>query len=149
MDKDDQQTSMAVVGMRKQPLGYTPGAPVIMPSAAAAETKQKGRDVRREKKRKRSVPFLPPELMGKVLTRLVETRGFGAVILLSMTCKSLRDQIGKDARLWHAMYAQWRGPVRHETRKYGPNKSRVMTVATVPTTPRCLPNFRMRTPSVR
>lgn len=135
---------------RKRPLGYTPGAPVMPDEAGGApEVARKRNRVTRGRRPKSNVPMLPLELMERVLAHLVDTRCDATVVLLSMTCKSLRDHIGGDARLWHRMYSHWRGPVRHETRRYGPNNSRLMTVSTVPTTPRCLPNFRMRSPSVR
>jgi hypothetical protein len=110
---------------------------------------ERKRSSRRQRTSRRPVPALPLELMGKILERLVDTKSNGTVLLLSMTCKGLRDLIGEDARLWHSMYSHWRGPVRHQMRRYGHNNSLLLTVATVPTTPRCLPNFRIRTPSVR
>ncbi len=135
---------MVKQGERKRPLSYTPGAPVRMEEVEEAERKRS-----RRRRTRHPVPALPPELMGKILERLVDTKSNGTVLLLSMTCKGLRDLIGEDARLWHRMYSHWRGPVRHQMRRYGHNNSLLLTVATVPTTPRCLPNFRIRAPSVR
>jgi hypothetical protein len=91
---------------------------------------------------------LPAETEDKILEILAADRSCHAIMRLSMVNRGWRETIQNNLEVWHSLYRLWRGPiVPSEVSKTGTQDVRRM-VRLNPTTPRSLPNFRHKSPSI-
>lgn len=86
-------------------------------------------------------PSLPSEVVEKIVRYMVASRSTLGIVLLSMTSRQCRQEIGSDLHAWYRMYMYWRGPLR-QPRTYRTQRG---MVTLQPTFPHTLPNFRLKT----
>ena len=134
----------------RPPLTYKPGSRVDHQAASGV--------VRKRRRTRECAPVLPPEVMNKILEALVELHAGDSVVMMGMVNQALRQQVGASHQLWYRLYLQWRGPLARSDpagvrRVYGVplrmTTGRPMVVPLLPTTPRSVPNFKIRTLSMR
>jgi hypothetical protein len=131
----------------KPPLTYRPGSKVEHTTVSKKRPRVRA-----------CAPALPPDVINKILEALVDLRAGDSVILMSMVNSALRQQVGASHQLWYRLYLHWRGPLARSDpagirRVYGVPMGiltgRPTMVPLLPTTPRTLPNFKIRTLSMR
>jgi hypothetical protein len=125
-------TRLSGLGGKRKDLPYVPGAPVKRSRCAA------GGNTKVLRRRTEASPVLPSDVMDKILSILVEKRAAAAVMMLSMVNKNLHASIVGDRKLWYQLYLHWRGPTVFY-REGGKGIVRLM-----PSTPRTVPNFRLK-----
>ena len=139
---------------RKRALEYTPGAQVAAGNSAGMEEAQRKRmRSRRNKANKSWFLNLPAETEDKILAILAADRSARYSILrLSMVNRGWRETIQNNLQIWHALYRHWRGPIVASDsipaamQTAGMSQRRMVRLN--PTTPRTLPNFRQKPPSI-
>ena len=138
---------------KKRALEYTPGSKVAEESTAhsrALEEAQRKRMRTLRNKANRGSWFLslPAETEDKILEILAADRNALSIMRLSMVNRGWRETVENNLQIWHTLYRYWRGPiVPSEVSKTGLQDARRM-VRLNPTTPRSLPNFRHKSPSI-
>jgi guanylate kinase len=106
---------------------------VAPPSIKELESRLKGRGTETE---------------DKILEILAADRNALSIMRLSMVNRGWRETVENNLQIWHTLYRYWRGPiVPSEVSKTGLQDARRM-VRLNPTTPRSLPNFRHKSPSI-
>ena len=144
----DVSTSKSSSASGRQPLTYRPGSKVVDPTDRGSKRKRE----------RECAPVLPPEVLDKILECLVDLRAGDCVVLMGMVNRALRQQVQASTQMWYRLYLQWRGPLARSDpqgvrRVYGVPLSlstgRPVMVPLVPTTPRTVPNFKIRTLSMR
>jgi hypothetical protein len=141
---------------RKRALEYTPGSRVEATAAdsrAMEETRRKRMRTIRNKANKSWFLNLPAETEDRILAILTADRSCHAIMRLSMVNRGWRETIQNNLEVWHSLYRLWRGPIvasdSSSPRTQGVvAMSQRRMVRLNPTTPRTLPNFRHKTPSI-
>jgi hypothetical protein len=117
------------------------------------ETRRKRMRTIRNKANKSWFLNLPAETEDRILAILTADRSCHAIMRLSMVNRGWRETIQNNLEVWHSLYRLWRGPIVASdslpklTNGVGAMSQRRM-VRLNPTTPRTLPNFRHKTPSI-
>lgn len=115
--------------------GYVPGAPI-------AECT--GRKRQRQRKGGQPCPWIPGDVLDKILGIMVANHDGLSVIKLGMVNRSFREGVNANLTAWYRLYLQWRGPVRSTGAKEIKTPRGVVWLR--PTLPVTVPNFRIKTP---
>jgi hypothetical protein len=117
--------------------GYVPGAPT------APESRKRQRKAGRSA-RASPCPYLPTDVLDKILDIMVTNHDGLSVIKLGMVNRAFREGVNANLKIWYRLYLHWRGPVRSTGAKEIRTPRGVVYLR--PTLPVSVPNFRVKTP---
>lgn len=117
--------------------GYIPGAPT------GPESSRK-RPKHRKAEQERPCPWIPSDVLDKILGIMVANHDGLSVIKLGMVNRAFRQGVNANLTAWYRLYLHWRGPVRSTGAKEIRTPRGVVWLR--PTLPVSVPNFRVKTP---